>query len=93
MVGTIYIYIYIYVYIWHFWQGNHQIYGHIRRVYTARANSTKDNVFVQHAVATSAQRSVLDQRSVLAKRSVLVQHAVATSAQRMTWPKNDVANE
>ena len=32
-----YIYIYI-VYIRYFWQGNHQIYGHIRGIYTVLAN-------------------------------------------------------
>jgi len=26
------------VYIWYFWQGNHQIYGHIRCVYTVLAS-------------------------------------------------------
>jgi hypothetical protein len=30
---------YIYtVYIWYFWQGNHQIYGHIRCLHTVLAN-------------------------------------------------------
>ena len=34
-------YIYIYtVYVRFFWQGNHQIYGHIRCVYTVLANPT-----------------------------------------------------
>jgi hypothetical protein len=28
------------VYIWYFWQGNHQIYGHIRCIYTVLANPT-----------------------------------------------------
>jgi len=28
------------VYIWCFWQGNHQIYGHIRCIYTVLANPT-----------------------------------------------------
>jgi hypothetical protein len=26
------------VYIWYFWQGNHQMYGHIRCIYTVLAN-------------------------------------------------------
>ena len=26
------------VYVWYIWQGNHQIYGHIRRIYTVLAN-------------------------------------------------------
>jgi len=35
LARTIYIYT---VYIRYFWQGNHQIYGHIRCIYTVLAN-------------------------------------------------------
>jgi len=34
------------VYIRYFWQGNHQIYGHIRCIYTVLANPTHVTVFL-----------------------------------------------
>jgi hypothetical protein len=39
LVRTIYIYIYM-VYVRYFWQENHQIYGHIRCIYSILANPT-----------------------------------------------------
>ena len=35
------------MYIWYFWQGNHQIYGHIRCVYTVLANPTHNQAVHQ----------------------------------------------
>ena len=38
-------YIYIFIYIRYFWQGNHQIYGHIRCVCTILANPTHTHTY------------------------------------------------
>jgi hypothetical protein len=49
MARTKYVYIYSYtVYTRYFWQGNHQIYGHKRYVYTVLANPTCLSCFKQH---------------------------------------------
>jgi hypothetical protein len=36
------------VHIRYFWQGNHQIYGHIRCIYTVRANPTNTNAIINN---------------------------------------------
>jgi hypothetical protein len=37
--------------IWYFWQENHQIYGHIRRIYTVLANPTCEARQIESALA------------------------------------------
>jgi hypothetical protein len=44
------------VYTWYFWQGNHQIYGHIRCVYTVLANPTQVSSHRCHAHSKPAAR-------------------------------------